>query len=71
MSTHDTQQSPGLSLNEVGLRVPTPPLGTGMGVQVCGLHTSCMGHQRVVMKDELAERWEESYWQEGIFLCNL
>lgn len=30
-----------------------------------------MGHQRVVVKDEFAERGEQSYWQDGIFLCDL
>lgn len=74
MSTHvhhDAQTSPGLSLKEVGLRVPRLPLGTGMGAQVCRHHTSCMGHQRVIMKDELAERREKSYWQDGILLGDL
>lgn len=47
------------------------PLGTGMGAQVCRHHTSCMGHQRVIMKDELAERREKSYWQDGILLGDL
>ena len=51
--------------------MPTLPLGTRMGAQPCRYHTSCMGHQRVVMKDELAERREESYRQDGIFLRDL
>lgn len=67
--THGRAQ--GLSIHEVGLRVPTLALGTGVGAQVCGHHTSCMGHQRIVMKDELTEQREKSYWQDGIFLCDL
>jgi hypothetical protein len=53
------------------MRVPTLLLAHRVGGGICGHHTSGVGHQRVVMKDELAERREESYWQDGILLCNL
>lgn len=71
LSTHDGEQSLGLGINEVGMRVPTMLPGHRAGGKLCMHHTSSAGHQRVVMKDELTERWEESYWQDGIFLCNL
>jgi hypothetical protein len=61
----------GPGTHEVGMRVPTLLLAHRVGGGICGHHTSGVGHQRVVMKDELAERREESYWQDGILLCNL
>lgn len=71
--THDTEQSSEPGTDEVGMKVPPHSfLGTGLGEgQLYRHHTSCVGHQRVVMKDKLRERWEESYWQDGIFLRNL
>ena len=59
-------------MEEVGMRVPTLlPGHWGGGRQLSRNHTFSVGHQRVVMKDELTERREESYWQDGVFLRNL
>lgn len=72
LSTHDAEPSPGLGTGKEGMRVPAPwTLGGGGGSFVGRLPTSRVGHQGVVVKDELRERWEESYWQDGIFLRNL
>lgn len=54
------------------MRVPTLlPGHWGGGGQLCRNRTFSVGHQRVVMKDELTERREESCWQDGVFLRNL
>lgn len=72
LSTHDAEPSPGLGTGKAGMRVPAPwTLGGGGGSFVGRLPTSRVGHQGVVVKDELRERWEESYWQDGLFLRNL